>query len=177
MGRPATRHITKKQAYFETVGIKFENPIHIPHQSLWSIYSYDDCGWVKTIKSSHIDTTDVPTDLKSQEYSDMLEPYAKEIDIANKEVLKKLELLNEAIRNLNDARNKAWQFITSHADDQWFWGKPYATHSDDYHEKTKPFNEKIKELETQLTTLTDDNPQSKILKKEIKNLEDLKKTL
>ena len=107
----------------------------------------------------------------------MLKPYAQEIDKANKEVLKKLDPLNEAICKLNDARDKAWQFITSHADDEWYWGKPYATHSDDYHEKTKPFNEKIKELETQLATLTDDNPQSKILKKEIKALENLKKTL
>ena len=177
MGRHATRHLTKKQAYFETVGIKFEKPIQIPHQSLWTVYSYDEYGWVKTIKSSHIDTDDVPDNLKAQEYSDMLEPYAQEIDKANKEVLKKLNTLNEAICKLNDARNKAWQVITSHADDQWFWGRPYATHSDDYHEKIKPLDEKIKELETQLATLTDDNPQSKILKKEIKNLEDLKKTL
>jgi len=177
MGRHATRHLTKKQAYFETVGIKFEKPIQIPHQSLWTVYSYDEYGWVKTIKSSHIDTDDVPDNLKAQEYSDMLEPYAQEIDKANKEVQKKLNTLNEAIRKLNDARDNAWQFITSHADDGWYWGRPYATHGDDYHEKVEQINLRLKDLEFILTTLAGNDPKAKLVKEEIKDLENLKKTL
>ena len=179
MGRPPRRHITKRQAFFEQLGINFEKPEPLNKITLaYEIFCTHRNGREIFLGGENLDPKSVPEHLHSPEYLEIVNPLQKEIEDAKAEIIDLIRPLNAAICNLSEIREKAWDVINTQTQTEyWNWGGDYQAHGDDYHEKVEQINLRLKDLEFILTALKGNDPKAKLVKEEIKDLENLKKTL
>ena len=150
MGRPPRRHITKRQAFFEQLGIQFG--LRKDYLNLISLQNEIFCTYRNDREiyfgGESLDPKNVPEHLHSPEYLEIVNPLHKEMEDAKEEIENLILPLNDAIRKLNEIRLRAFKVIKTQAkSDPWVWGGDYQAHGDDYHEKVQQINLKLKDLE------------------------------